>query len=407
MQIWKTVFALLLLMSFCALHAGCASRQSFEKADIDQEVMAAYLDDKPESLHPRYRDLLLEKERNEILNHMEIGREAFATGHFGCAKKSFDIVRNDISSIYLDTETARKARSLWYEEGMKKFRGEPYERAMAFYYSGLLFMKKGDFENARACFKSGILQDRFTEEKQNRCDFGLLIFLEALMSHVNGDRQHAEEVLDKLKRIRPEFDLPMNKNTLIIAETGTAPRKLADGPGHAELKFFRGKNFKEKRVEVDVGNGSFDPMLPIEDIFWQASTRGGRKIGKILEDQVVFRQKHTKAGQTLGDISSTVVMAAPLFSDSGAVTAAGGAIGVLGAVNMAMASNARPHADTRYWDNLPDTVHVFMADLPDKGSVSFRFKGSNGEVLPSLSRVVEFERDDHPLSLVWVDPREG
>jgi len=72
---------------------------------------------------------------------------------------------------------AAKARSLWYEEGCKIFKGEPYERCMMYYYRGLLYLWKKDYGNAHACFANGILQDAFAEEEQDQCDFGLLYFL--------------------------------------------------------------------------------------------------------------------------------------------------------------------------------------------------------------------------------------
>jgi hypothetical protein len=100
-------------------------------------------------------------------------------GDYDIAKELLDQVLLRIDMVYADNENAMKARSLWYEEGMKDFIGEPYERAMAFYYRGLLYMMDEDYENARACFKNGVIQDAFAEEEQNRCDFAALIFSKA------------------------------------------------------------------------------------------------------------------------------------------------------------------------------------------------------------------------------------
>ncbi len=389
------------------LIAGCAARQTFETADVDKDEMAAYLSDKPVVLRPHFRALKLETDRNAILNHMKIGYKAYEQGLTDMARSSFEIVRNDISSIYADNDTAQKARSLWYEEGMKKFRGEPYERAMAYYYSGLLFMQDGDWENARACFKSAVLQDAFAEEDQHRCDFGLFFFLEGLASKAAGDEAMARDAIESLKLIRPAFDLDVDKNAVIIVETGYAPRKLADGPGHSELKFFRGKHFEEEKVEISINHGGFVPMLPMEDIYWQASSRGGRPVDKILEGQAVFRQTHYEAGQTLGDVSSTVVMAAPLFDNSGTVSAIGGAIGLIGVANLAAAQSARPRADTRCWDNLPDTVHVYTANLDDgKNVITCRFMDNQGKLVSSPARqTMQVEKSDLPLTVVWMTAR--
>ena len=110
---------------------------------------------------------------------MRIGTSALQMGYYDLAKMCFDQCLNYIEAVYADNEKAKQARSLWYEEGMKDFKGEPYERVMAYYYRGLLYIQDSDFENARACFKAGVIQDAFAEERQHQCDFALLLFLEA------------------------------------------------------------------------------------------------------------------------------------------------------------------------------------------------------------------------------------
>ena len=91
---------------------------------------------------------------------------------------------------------------------MKHFKGEPYERAMSYYYRGLLYMLEEDYENARACFKAGIIQDAFAEENQNRCDFALLLFLEAFCSLKLGDQELAKAALEEMKKLRPDLAHP-------------------------------------------------------------------------------------------------------------------------------------------------------------------------------------------------------
>ena len=44
-------------------------------------------------------------------------------------------------------------------ESSKTWKGDPYEKAMNAYYTGLLFYIRGEPDNARASFKKGILAD--------------------------------------------------------------------------------------------------------------------------------------------------------------------------------------------------------------------------------------------------------
>jgi len=390
-----------------ALIAGCAGSPSYREVEVPEQTMKAYLHDKPPQLRPLYEKVLREGQRNLVLNHVQAGLAAMELGEFELAEDSFDVALGGIESVYADNEAAAKARSLWYEEGMKDFKGEPYERAMAYYYRGLLYLRRADFENARACFKSGVLQDAFAEEDQHRCDFALLIFLEGWASQCLADNQLTDAAYKEVQRLRPDFVAPSwNHNALLIAETGTSPRKVADGVGHYELKFRRGKGFSEQRTHISLGNHSYN-AYPIEDIAWQAMTRGGRPVDKILKGQVVFRQTHEKMGTVLTNVSENAMIAAPLFNDSaGDVQAVSGALGLIGVTQMAIAARARPHADTRYWANLPDAVHVVTCALPPREqTVEASFTDSAGNDIPGLTKkqIVDFADGQHGFS--WLRSR--
>lgn len=354
---------------------GCASTPDRGASTTSPEAARSYVADKPPQLRPFYEKVAREGRQNLVLNQMEAGLAAMELGEFGLAEESFDSALTGIETVYANNDQAKKARSLWYEEGMKDFKGEPYERAMAYYYRGLLYMMRGDFENARACFKSGVMQDAFAEEEQNRCDFALLIFLEGWASQCLGDRQMAAAAYREVKRLRPDFQPPgLQDNLLIIVETGTSPRKVADGVGHYELKYRRGRDFSEARVGLNSGRRSIK-MYPIEDVFWQASTRGGRQVDKVLKGQVVFRQTNEQMGTVLTEVSQEAMIASPHFDDHEEdVRNAAAALGILGAAQMAIAVKVRPRADTRYWDNLPDAVHI--ATCRSDGDVQPTFTAS-------------------------------
>ncbi len=400
----KTTAALLLA---AALIAGCASRQTFEDVDVPKAEMDAFLADKPEELEPAYRRLLREGPRNAVLNQMRVGLDAYQLGYKELSERAFDNAVANIQRIYADNETARKARSLWYEEGMKDFKGEPYERAMAFYYRGLLFLEEGDYENARAAFKSAILQDAFAEEEQSRCDFALLILLEAWASKLANSPDLARVAFEEVKRLRPDFEGSLDDNVLVIIETGTSPRKLADGPGHSELKFRRGKKIIEKDVVVSLDGTRHGGPYPMEDIFWQSTSRGGRPVDKIVQGKAKFRQVNARMGSTLTEVANTMMFSAPLVENTEGMQAASAALGLVGVAQMAMAQRARPHADTRYWNNLPDTVWVYSIKLDEgKHSLKLDFLDAEGNVIRDFSKTVNLEVGHGEPSIVWVKSRK-
>lgn len=292
-----------------------------------------------------------EGERNRVLNQLEIGARQFWSGDPDAAGHALDDAIINIETVFTNDPNATKARSLWYEEGSKNFKGEPYERAMAYYYRGLVYLRKADYENARAAFRQGQMQDAFAEEEQNQVDFGILLFLEAWASHLNGDDDLRDETLGRLKLLRPDFaGIAPDDDTLVLVETGTAPRKLGDGADHAYFVFRRGKGFKENRAALALG-GNMLPLYPMEDIFYQATTRGGREIDKILEGKVEFRR-------TTGGIGSALANSSVFISQMGGSGGLAGGLAAVGAISSLISANAKPRADTRQWTSLPDTVHI-------------------------------------------------
>jgi hypothetical protein len=196
-----------------------------------------------------------------------------------------------------------------------------------------------------------MMQDAFAEEEQHQTDFALLYFLEAWASHLNGDADLRDEAIERLKKLRPDFPgIGKDDDTLFIVETGTSPRKLGDGANHSYFVYRRGKGFKEDRAEIVFGERR-QPLFAMEDIFYQASTRGGREIDQILEGHVKFKR-------TAGDVGSALVEGASMFSAMGGDGGVAAGIGAVGAIASLISSSAKARADTRAWGSLPDRVHI-------------------------------------------------
>ena len=338
---------------------------------------------------PFVEKLSSEGERNRVLNEMEVGTRYFWLQENDKAASAFDDAITNIELVFRNDPSVTQARSLWYEEGSKKFKGEPYERAMAYYYRGLLYLETADYENARAAFRQGQMQDAFAEEQQNQSDFALLLYLEAWASHLNGDTDLADEALARAHKLRPECPgFGKKDNTLVLIETGTAPRKLGDGADHGYFVYRRGKGFNENRAEIVKGD-TLLPLFPIEDIYFQASTRGGREVDAMLEGKVRF--KHTT-----GDIGSGLADGATIASQLGVSGALSGTLGAVGAISLLISSKAKPRADTRAWSSLPDHIHI--ASFP-------------AAALPAAGPAIRFMVDQGPSDMsdqvapIHIDPK--
>lgn len=327
--------------------------QSFAQPS-EQEI----IESKAQYLQPMYKKLFKEGRRNSVLNYMEIGSLAFKSGDINEAKIAFENAVRGIEVIYTDNPAAEKARSIWYEEAIKDFKGEPYERVMAYYYLGLVYLAEGDVENARAVFVSGLLQDAFAEEKQHRADFALMLYLSAWAA-MKMDAEHLWTTsINRFSELRNGYPQPKTEdNVLVIVETGKSPRKLADGIGKYELVYRAGKKFKDTQAKVAL-NGVETRLLPVEDIYWQASTRGGRSIDRIVKGKVQFSDTSRNVGDSLAKTGNTLVEWSALNESSNSLQGFGTALSVVGLAAKVFSMNVETKADTRYWKSLPNTIHV-------------------------------------------------
>ncbi len=394
----------LAIVAVLGLFCSACARTShlYEEVAVPETRMAAYLQDKPEPLHFKYARILREGRRNFVLNQMEAGLSSMEFGDYYNAEKSFDEALINIEAVYKDDKNAEKALSLWYQEGMKDFKGEPYERAMAYYYRGLLYLRKGDFENARASFLGGLIQDSMAVEERFRQDFALLTFMAGWASQMNGDIERAREFYEETKSYNSSFVPPSPEdNVLIIAESGGAPRKVTDGKNSEILRFVRGYN-PWQSVEIKAFNEYYQAQK-IEDIYRQAITRGEREIDRINKGKAVYKE----TTDAVGDVA-IVAGAATVYAGAGIgnrdASLVGLAIMGVGVLAKVTASAMEADADTRQWTNLPDSVFILTFKSPElRGDeIEVFFMDVNGSKMRELASNPKVELINGKFGFAWV-----
>ncbi|EME71078.1 hypothetical protein H261_04932 [Paramagnetospirillum caucaseum] len=387
-------------MVVAGLASGCVTAREQETSPTPA-VVRAYLDDKPAELHRHFAVALAQGDRNRVLNHMRLGLAAFALGRDRLAEQLLDDALAGIEAVYADNEEARKARGLWTGETVKDFKGEPYERVMAYYYRGLLYMKAGDYENARASFKGGLLQDAFAEEDQYRADFALMPFLQGWAAHCSGNQSLAAEDFKEFRALNKDAPLPRDKdNVLVLVETGSAPVKISDGP---RLKIKRSGATETARIswadpEHPKDRSAGDAIL-LEDIFRQASTRGGRPFDSILEGKAEYKDTADTVGNVAligAAVAAKVATERPRRRETkeqrevrqqaqAGAAMIGLGLAVVGGLSKLFAHSIEAQADTRYWDNLSDRVQGLTLALPDKvATLSVEFQSPGGAPLEAV-----------------------
>jgi tetratricopeptide (TPR) repeat protein len=317
-------------------------------------------------LHPYAERLLAEGRRNAVVNLSKLGLVALENGLLAEAEWSFDRAIREIETINSDNTAAEKSRTIYGMEAMKDFKGEPYERAMLFYYRGVIYLARGDYQNARAAFKSAELFDTMASTEAAQSDFALLQYLMGWSSMCINDPSKANEAFGLASKADPNYSVPnKDTNTLALFETGAGPVKERRG-NQFQLLTFTPSIDEERGATVALRVGARDiPLSASTSIFTQASTRGGRPIDYVL------------AGE------------AKLYNQAG-VAALGAAmlLGPVGLLISELSSKIRPEADSRTWETLPDRVALgTMAAKPgDPLSFSFQPKDAQARtVKPMLS----------------------
>ena len=319
--------------------------------------------------------------QNRALRDCINAANAMRAGEYDRAKAELDDALPLMGGIIANDADARRARRLFFgEEAGKTFIGEPYERVMAFYYRGILYWRDGELDNARACFRSAQFQDADVEHHEYASDYVLLDYLDGyLTAKLGGDGS------DMLARARtnargsspPPYHVPAN--VMCFIEFNHGPVKFAAG-NYGELLRVRPGGGDVQSVTVRLAEQQF-PLVPYDDLFFQASTRGGREMDHILAGKAVFKGTTDTLGTAA--IFSGIGLAAADKGEAGAIVAGAGVLTKL------IAAAVTPDADTRVWYNLPQFLTFAALQLPPGShTVMVDFKSATGQTL--LTREATF-----------------
>ncbi|MDB5798252.1 MAG: hypothetical protein JWP36_2154 [Paucimonas sp.] len=332
-------------------------------AEVLKSAREFAVENGPPELQPLLVRLYVEGERNATLNLERIGLAAMAAGKLPLAEQAFDAAIERIELVYADNAQAKKAKSLWTAEKIKDFKGEPYERAMAYYYRGLLYAARNDYQNARAMFIQADYQDTVAEAETFAGDFALMPYLAGWSSVCDGNAGRAKEFYERAVKIDDKFrEIRVDQKVLTVFESGRIPFKYGAGKHGEQLRW----QPRDNSVEVA---GTCTDSCPYEkitlagDVAFQATTRGGRPIDAILNGKASFKD----GASSVGDVANTLGLASmQVAANTGNSDAANlGIFGMLAGLAANVVSAAtEAQADTREWEQLPSQIWVGTGSRP-------------------------------------------
>ena len=372
----------------------------------------------PSGLEAYWKPLCASPRKDLTLHQMQAGQAAFAAGYRQEAESLFDQVLTAIEAVYTESESAAKARSVWYSESEKDFKGEPHERVMAYYYRGLLYLLAGDWDNAQASFKGGVLQGTFVGLDRQQSSTASLVWLEGWSRHCAGADSAAKDLFAEAHALNPGLaPPPIAANALVIAETGTGPRKQAIGRDSDKLAYLEGKEGNDGLMAMVAGRRT--ELMEAEDLFRLATSRNGRQMDELLADKSRTKDAVRTAGNSAVMVGSAAMVGSRLQNTksnsssnskgagaagaAGAVGTAGAIISLIGIVASATAAAMETTADIRTWETLPHSIRLAAIPAPPEGltAETLSVLSTDGSSVLSPRARLQIASPPH-CSLAWV-----
>ena len=368
--------------AFLALSIGCALTSIADAATADRLTADAeqFAAGQSAELRPLFKALYIEGEHNAVLNLDYLGLAAMEAGEYATAEHAFDAAIGRIETIYANNASAQKAKSLFSSEKVKDFKGEPYERAMTYYYRGMLYLRAGDYQNARASFLAAEWQTTLSESESYESSFGLMHFLAGWASYCDGDAARGADLQARAASVQPAIfaDLRPQATFLAVVDLGVGPSKFGVGQYKERLAFKSNETAGPLQLlDPQLSDTPFaktSPPVVAGDVNWQAETRGGRPVDAILNGKAQWKANTDAVSSTI----TTVGYAAALqgaYSNNNNLAQLGTIGMVAGLAGSLFAHAMTPAADTRSWASLPAAIAVETGELRGTGApvLSFRY----------------------------------
>ncbi len=357
----------LLLAAVSLLVVGCAQKtyplNAFYQYDYEQAVKG-------------YRATVTQTkekdEKNVVLADIHYAGATFVAGDYRDAQAAIMSASKIMEDVAFGAERGQAAMAL--KHTMRVFKGEPYERAVAYSYLGFMFYRRGDFENARSAFNLALLADRGSkgDNENYRDDFTLAYYLIGKTYLKLGEADNAGIAFGKVKKYMPDnafADAEKLKDTnfTLLVELGCGPRKRPDRVV-GSVDVIEPCVYPERSAEVFLDGQSLGKAAKLVDVNYQGTTSGSSS---------------RDTAQAAKGVAVAVLKQIPYLSILGSIAEMGG-------INK---------ADLRHWRHMPGEVHVLEAKVADGlHTVQIKFFDQEGKELERFQQVHHFVRVGDPVS---------
>ncbi len=315
------------------------------------------------------KPLAEKRDEGYVLDNCRYGSAALAAGDLAAAHAAF-LHAYDVINTAQTNDPGRTfaAAAVW--EGVKVWKGEPFERAMAHYYLALTFLIQNppDYENARAAFRNSLFKlHEYAEAKKGESEtaqypefdtnfalgylgLGLCYLRDPLADKATAEANFklAVKYQPGLASVVAALHDPRN-NILCFVDYGQGPRRSPKG-WYNERSVFGPTPEEVGSIPGVVGLVNGKPATPpgrydTVDTLALAQDQKWQDIDTIRETKAVIGTGAMAAGAGVAAYGAQ-------RNDTGTALAG------LGIMAAGALISALSQADLRYWEMLPRTVYL-------------------------------------------------
>ncbi len=251
------------------------------------------------------------------------------------------------------------AAAVMGSESSKVYRGDPYEKAMAHLYSGILALRRQDDERALACFRRATVADQSTrtENEEQTKDFAAGHWFAALAYQRLGEPENARVRLQQAAKYAGWSDVPTVKllaeaNVCLLIESGAGCYKTASGPG-GSVCTIEALPDPVSQVTVQCDAVPLGEALMLDDLHVEAVAHGWGEMDSLRLTKGITRE---------------IISRAPFIS--------------------MFSSTIHSEADLRAWTFLPRNLYVWSGRIePGLHTIALRCRNAKGEPLAEYDQL--------------------
>lgn len=367
--------AVSVLLALCL--AGCATEKHPKAQRAVDDYYFGYMD----AARNRLRPYAAKTDEDYVLNNVRLGSAALADYDLAEAESAFFKAYEVLNSTGVN-DAGRTSAAVIVAEKYKIWKGEPFERAMANFYLGLVYYMRQDYANARAAFENSLFKLRdygegeLKEDKYREVesDFVIAYLMLARAQQRLGNDDKAERLFERVAELRSSLRPVVDRmksgetNVLLVVDQGVGPRKVMRydnsivtfepnprdaGPLPQAGVFVNG-------AQINLRGSAVPPM----DLLALGQDRRWQSIDTIRVAKSVVGTGLMAAGAYQG------LKKDPEYGSAAALLVAGALL------------KASATGDVRHWEMLPRTTFVLPLRLsPGRHDVTVRFSdGSSGMI---------------------------